>query len=77
MDSTNFCYWLKGFFEISRADSLTPDQIQEIKNHLNLVFTKITPDLPPFTTYPSTYCSSIGDKIFGSDPSKAFNFITC
>ena len=38
MDSTNFCYWLKGFFEIGRADSLDEVQVQEIKNHLGLVY---------------------------------------
>ncbi len=40
MDNTNFCYWLKGFFEISRADTLTPGQVQEIRNHLNLALNK-------------------------------------
>jgi len=37
MNDLNFCYWLKGFFEISRADSLNEVQVQEIKNHIDLV----------------------------------------
>lgn len=58
MDSTNFCYWLKGFFEISGADTLTKEQVQEIKNHLDLVFKKMTPNvyesIPPFKYEPTT-----------------------
>lgn len=33
-----FCYWLQGFFELSDAETLSPTQIQAIKNHLGLVF---------------------------------------
>lgn len=38
MESTNFCYWLQGFFELSDVRTLTEKQVQTIKNHLNLVF---------------------------------------
>lgn len=38
MRSRDFAYWLQGFFEISNAESLTPEQTKMIKNHLNLVF---------------------------------------
>ena len=38
MNSENFAYWLQGFFELSRTNELTPEQVQAIKNHLNLVF---------------------------------------
>lgn len=38
MKSTEFCYWLQGFFELSDSKELTPKQVECIKNHLNLVF---------------------------------------
>ncbi len=44
MDSTNFTYWLQGFFEISDSNKLTEKQVQIIKDHLALVFDKVTPD---------------------------------
>lgn len=39
MKSTEFAYWLQGFFELSEPNSpLTEKQVQTIKNHLKLVF---------------------------------------
>ncbi len=38
MKSTEFCYWLQGFFEISDSNSLNEKQVEMIKNHLQLVF---------------------------------------
>lgn len=38
MISREFCYWLQGYFEISNSKELTTQQVQVIKNHLNLVF---------------------------------------
>lgn len=38
MEPRDFCYWLQGFFEISKAVKLTEDQTQMVKNHLSLVF---------------------------------------
>lgn len=38
MTSRDFCYWLQGFFEISGAKEITPDQTEMIKRHLNMVF---------------------------------------
>lgn len=43
MTPENFTYWLKGFFEISDAKKLDEKQIDIIKDHLNLVFNKVTP----------------------------------
>lgn len=39
MDATNFCYWLQGYIELSgpHLKSFSSPQVQEIKNHLNLV----------------------------------------
>jgi len=49
MSPENFCYWLQGWFEIGRHNdhnySFNNQQIQEIKNHLKLVFEKVTPEL--------------------------------
>lgn len=39
-----FCYWLKGYFELNDSNKLSPQQVQIIKDHLNLVFIKVTPD---------------------------------
>lgn len=44
MSEKNFCYWLQGFFEMTEADTLSKKQILMIKEHLNLVFTKVTGD---------------------------------
>ncbi len=45
MESTEFCYWLTGFFELSESDvTLTKKQVTIIKDHLALVFEKVTPD---------------------------------
>ena len=38
MKSTEFAYWLQGFFELSESNTLTEKQVETIKNHLNLVF---------------------------------------
>jgi len=44
MTPENFCYWLKGFMEIQKPETITPMQITVINDHLNLVFNKVTPD---------------------------------
>lgn len=44
MDSKDFTYWLQGFFEISNEKTLNTKQVQIIKDHLALVFNKVTPD---------------------------------
>ena len=49
MDAQQFCYWLQGYFEISGSDKLTKEQIQIIRDHLQLVFKKETPNY----TYPN------------------------
>lgn len=40
-----FAYWLQGFFELTDATTLTPEQVKMIKDHLSLVFEKVTPEL--------------------------------
>lgn len=44
MDSNQFTYWLQGFFEIAEPRELNPKQVQMIKDHLDLVFNKVTPN---------------------------------
>lgn len=45
MNSTEFAYWLQGFLELREDDKpLTSKQVQIIKDHLALVFDKVTPD---------------------------------
>ncbi len=38
MNSIDFCFWLQGCFEITETKELSREQIDIIKNHLNLVF---------------------------------------
>lgn len=42
MNAEQFCYWLNGFFELSKNGPITADQAAVIKEHLNLVFNKVT-----------------------------------
>lgn len=44
MSELEFCYWLQGFFEVGNPKQLSPKQVQIIKDHLALVFDKITQD---------------------------------
>lgn len=70
----NFCYWLQGYFEIAQhqgpAGELTKEAVQEIKNHLALVFKKETPKVRligeqgtetiiPITRWPGTLPGSM------------------
>lgn len=42
MTPQDFCYWLKGFDELHQTPP-SPEQWQSIREHLSLVFTKVTP----------------------------------
>ena len=44
MTPQEFCYWLQGLLEIGDPKSLDERQIAIIKDHLRLVFTKVTPE---------------------------------
>lgn len=50
MNAENFAYWLKGFFELTNTTTLNENQIKMIKEHLNLVFNKVTAPLEPENT---------------------------
>lgn len=50
MEAINFCYWLQGYFELGGAGlnsnkTLSSGQVQMIKEHLALVFHKVTPSV--------------------------------
>ena len=38
MTSRDFVYWLQGFFEIAKPNSISSEEIQMIQKHLNMVF---------------------------------------
>lgn len=42
MTPEQFCYWMQGFSELNTAPP-TPEQWQSIREHLALVFNKVTP----------------------------------
>jgi hypothetical protein len=48
MNETQFCYWLQGHFGLMGdnvfSGGLSGDQCLVIKNHLDLVFEKVTPN---------------------------------
>lgn len=52
MNEREFCYWLQGLFEVGGAKSLDERQTQIVKDHLALVFKKVTPDRSPITPVP-------------------------
>ena len=44
MTPEQFCYWLQGFAEMNPCDKLTQTQWTIVRDHLALVFNKVTPD---------------------------------
>lgn len=62
MTPEQFTYWLQGFFEISNTNSLNENQVLIIKDHLKLVFNKVTPN----RTENYGTCGSSGKPIIGS-----------
>lgn len=62
MTPRDFVYWLQGYFELTPGEQgLSPEQVKVIKDHLQLVMTKVTPDITiPYS--PSSYIPSIFNK---------------
>ena len=57
MTTEQFTYWLQGFMEVANPTTLDETQTQIIKDHLDLVFDKQTPDrtfTPPLEQMPTT-----------------------
>lgn len=47
MKSVEFCYWLQGLFELGKPTSLTAEQTDLVKRHLDMVFVhEIDPSYP-------------------------------
>jgi hypothetical protein len=53
MTAESFVYWLKGFFELAQPTQMRPDQMTVVREHLNLVFTKVT-KAPATLTQPTS-----------------------
>lgn len=70
MSPENFCYFLQGYFEISKSNTLTELQVQEIKNHLDLVFKKVTPNLSTQSPYCS-FTGTVNDLIYNTSVAKS------
>jgi hypothetical protein len=43
MTADQFVFWLQGLFELSDTKTLDASQVKIIKEHLDLVFEKVTP----------------------------------
>lgn len=43
MTERDFVYWLQGFFEINKPESITDEQVKVIKEHLDKVVTYVAP----------------------------------
>lgn len=84
MTDIQFCYWLKGFLETANPKTINEEQTQIIKDHLNLVFNKITPNYPdgfypsltnpasPFPDHLKTICGNSPDN---NDSDKVSNHL--
>ena len=60
MNANEFCYWLQGYFELNHSNyELNEQQVKVIKDHLKLVFNKVTPDYSKPVYYkPNEYIPS-------------------
>lgn len=68
MTPQDFTYWLQGFFELSGATSLTPEQVKIIKEHLSLVFKKETKTNISSTTDYIYYNGNNAGTVIYKDP---------
>lgn len=41
MSPQNFAYWLQGFFEISDAKTMSKEQVEIVRNHLDMCFVHV------------------------------------
>lgn len=62
MKSENFCYWLKGWFELNRTidhrEGATKETLEMIERHLDMVFKH---EIDPATPDPSGELQAIHD----------------
>lgn len=59
----DFVYWLQGFVEIADSDTISEKQWLIIKDHLKLVFDKVTPDRKVDFKMPITTPPKLSDLI--------------
>jgi hypothetical protein len=52
MTPQDFCYWLQGLLEVGQPKALNETQVQQIAEHLALVFKKVTPSARETSTAP-------------------------
>lgn len=57
MDAISFVYWINGFFEITDLNEgegilLSNAQVKTIRDHIQLVLSKVTPDRGPVVNPP-------------------------
>ena len=60
MNEREFCYWLQGLFEVGRVETLDATQVAMVKDHLKLVFTKMTPVYPTPSLNPFRCATAAG-----------------
>lgn len=68
MRAEDFAYWLQGFFEMTDSKTLTEKQVQMVKEHLALVFTKTTGEKK--STLLTDATTKVFDKFFTTDKTK-------
>lgn len=62
MTPENFVYWLNGFVELN-GNPPTPEQWQSIKEHLQLVMTKVTPPVKNANDKFTDYMQKVSDNL--------------
>lgn len=65
MNEREFCYWLQGLLELSDIKTLDEKQVKIIRDHLTLVFNKVTPFV--FPTLPTLPYVSPPNSIINPD----------
>lgn len=76
MSPENFCYWLQGYFELSGEEDLSMEQVEVIRDHLKLVFMKLTTVVEIKPTQINTQFWDDIRKQVDKTPQKPFT-ITC
>ena len=90
MDPTSFCYWLRGFFEMTGAKELTPEQVEMIHKHLLLVFEEKAKDIKisydggkvwggvkPLCADTTTYCSTVSARSIIDEADDKLPTVSC
>jgi len=76
MKSTEFCYWLQGYFEMHRASSqpgmsLTHEQVELIEKHLM----KVSSSIPPVAPTTRLHSYSVGEAKSPEDWGKGHTLV--